>query len=360
MSLTLNELMKKAEKKGIKNSAKSSVTPIKEFISPWEQESVLFNNKNQVDKPGLITTSIDLVYKPDQSTGFINQVENQVDKPQSLNLVYEPSLMTLDKLRGNPLRVIRFLFLAIDNFDEKITRKIQLAEIMQALEITRDSARTGIKFLTKNNLISTMDYQAGLNGWTRYKFQNHIFNEIWSINQVHGSGLKSGLSNSNNSNTTTIGDGWEKVDITPLEDNGLTKNSLLQLKNSNTPEIVQESINHFAFSLQFNERVKSYKDPISALIKILKRGEAWVDPNYISPQERAVNQILEAKKLEQAKLQQVEKELFEIEFLAWRNNLTEMEKNQLMPAGLRMPQDVALSLHFKEKFWPEIKKKLQI
>lgn len=331
-------------------SEKQIEQPASKTSRPWRSV------ENQVHRPGLETRFIDQVDKPDQSITSIDQVKNQVDQPKPTNQVYKPSSMTLENLRGNPLRVIRFLFSAIDNFNEKITRKIQLVEIMQALEITRDSARTGLKFLNKSNLISTVDYFAGLNGWTRYRMQDEIFNEIWSINQVHKSDSKPGLISSNNNKITTMaGDGWENVDISPLEDRGLTKNSLLQLKNLNTPEITQESIYHFAFSLEFNEKIKAYKDPISALIVTLKRGEAWIDPNYISPRERAQRALLEARKREQERMQQLEKEQFDLEFSAWESSLPADERKQIAPDKAESFANAKLRAYFNENIWPAIK-----
>lgn len=311
---------------------------------------------DQVHKPGLETRLIDQVDKPDSSTKSINQVLNLVDKPGFKKQVYRPGLMSLEKLRGNPLRVIRFLYSSIENFDEKVTRKIQLIEVMQVLELTRDSARTGIKFLTKNNLIITVDYLNGLYGWTRYKITDSIFNEIWSIDQVHKPGVKPGLLDSNsNKNIITIGEGWDEIDFSSLEPIGFRKNHLLQIKKFTTPAITQESVNHFAFALENNEKVRKYETPLNVLITVLKRGEAWVEVNYESPLERAQRLQLERRRAEQNRFQKREEELRNLEFNHWEKSLDEDQKRRISPRGFIGEMKV----YFYENVWPEIKKNLE-
>ena len=56
-----------------------------------------------------------------------------------------------------------------------------------------------------------------------------------------------------------------------LEPQGFKKAHLLQLKNVNIPEVVQESINHFAFALQHNEKVKTYQTPLNVFMSVLKK-----------------------------------------------------------------------------------------
>jgi len=87
-------------------------------------------------------------------------------------------MLKLQNLRGNPLRVIRFLYSSIEDIGNGITKKIQLSEIIKTLNITRDSARTAIKFLNKNNLIRRFDYFPGLGGWTRYELSSLIYREL--------------------------------------------------------------------------------------------------------------------------------------------------------------------------------------
>ena len=49
---------------------------------------------------------------------------------------------------------------------------------------------------------------------------------------------------------------WKKINFEPLIEIGFSQTQLKQLatQNLNTPEIVQESINHFAFGLKNNEK----------------------------------------------------------------------------------------------------------
>lgn len=161
--------------------------------------------------------------------------------------------------------------------------------------------------------------------------------------------------NNSNKNIITIGEGWDEVDFSSLEPIGFRKNHLLQIKKFTTPEITQESVNHFAFALENNEKVRKYETPLNVLITVLKRGEAWVEGNYESPLERAQRLQLERRRAEQNRVQKREEELRNLEFNEWEKNLDEDQKRKISPRGFVGD----MKNHFYENVWPEIKKNLE-
>ena len=100
------------------------------------------------------------------------------------------------------------------------------------------------------------------------------------------------------------------------------------------PEIVQDSINRFAYSLDHNEKVKIYNDPLNVLIGVLRKGQRWNEPNYVPPKELALRQILDEKRKLKEQYDAMIKELVDIEFPNWRNKLTEEEIKQIVPADI--------------------------
>ena len=89
---------------------------------------------------------------------------------------------------------------------------------------------------------------------------------------------------------------WLKINIEPLKAIGFSDTQLQQLQNRNTPEIIQESIYHFAYGLEHNEKTKKYKDnALNVLMGVLRKGQAWIEPNYRSPQELALEDLISQK-----------------------------------------------------------------
>jgi hypothetical protein len=133
-------------------------------------------------------------------------------------------------------------------------------------------------------------------------------------------------------------------------------------KNSNTPDVVQASIDHFAFGLEHSEKTKSYPAPLNVIMGVLRKGGCWVEPDYESEQERALKALVEGKKKEKERQQQLIKELVEMEYPDWVKKLTEDEKQKIVPEnisklGLESPVTAALRSYFVEQvLMPRFKK----
>ena len=319
--------------------------------------------------------SINRVHQSDSSTGFINRIDQHEDKKGFINRVSNPLNLTLENLRGNPLKIIQYLFAIATYEGECTTRKVTLSELMQALEISRDSARTGLRFLLKNNLLVRINFQPGKTGWSQYSIKKSLFLEITdaqkkgSINPILIASqyrTEKGSNSSSNIITTTIETidplSWEDVDVEPVAEIGFSVKHLLQLKQKNSPQVVQESINHFAFGLEFNNNTMKYKDPVNVLMGVLRKGGAWIEPNYKSSQEIAQERLLEQKRAEHARLAKMHEELLKMEFDEWLLTIDDKKKSDLvkdrpgmtsLPTGLR---EKTLRGYLWEYFKNEIKK----
>ena len=235
--------------------------------------------------------------------------------------------------------------------------------MMLNINISKDSARTALRFLLKQKFIERIEFQPGSLGWSRYKLNKDIYEDL-ERGLLKGSITPFGIKENRMSESTHLTadnyiDPWDEIDFCNLEFIGFNKNHLLQVKNRTTPEVVQESINHFAYSLQHNKKTKEYPNPIATLIAVLKRGEAWIEPNYQSPQEMAQLKILEAKKAELERKKAIEEDLYKIAFEEWQQNLSKEERYSLAPdnrkRGDPTPPHAKLSIYFKENIWPEKK-----
>lgn len=113
--------------------------------------------------------------KLNPSTLSTNHVDSQKG---SIKGVYRPLNLFLEDLRGNPLKITQYLFQLSKHTATRITEKVTLSEIMSTLVISKDSARTGLRFLLRNKLVERTDFRAGKGGWSKYKLKNELFNEL--------------------------------------------------------------------------------------------------------------------------------------------------------------------------------------
>lgn len=302
---------------------------------------------------------IDYIHKP-LSTQLISNI-NGTSKG-SINPVYKPNLCFED-LRSNPLQIFRYLFeLAQRASDDYKTPRVKIGDMMLNFNMSKDSARTALRFLLKQKFIERIEFQAGSMGWSKYQLNADICKELerglskGSISPFNESRESGG----NHLSINSFNDPWDEVDFGSLESIGFNKNHLLQIKNKTTPEIAQESINHFAFGLQYSKKTKEYTNPIATLISVLKRGEAWVEPNYQSPQEIAQLKFLEMKKAELERKKSLEEELYKVAFEEWQQTLSVEDREALAPdarkRGDMTPPLVKLSTYFRENIWPEKKR----
>lgn len=91
---------------------------------------------------------------------------------------HEDNTISFDKLRKNPLKLINFFYDQVDIEQERITKKITLMDIVNALDITRDSARTAIKFLLKNSVIERVSFKSGKEGGAIYSISTIVYQDI--------------------------------------------------------------------------------------------------------------------------------------------------------------------------------------
>ncbi len=303
------------------------------------------------------------------SKGSINHVHKPLytevippdfnDLKGSINRVYKPSLCFED-LRSNPLRLFRYLFeLAQRAGDDYKTPRVKIGDMMLKFEMSKDSARTALRFLLKQKFIERIEFQAGSMGWSRYKLNADVYKELergllkGSIGPFNESPRKRG----GNLSADGFGDAWEEVDFSGLESIGFNKRHFLQLKNKTSPEVVQESINHFIYGLAHNKKTQAYPNPLATLMSVLKRGEFWVESNYQSAQELAKAKLLEIKKAELERTKVIEEELYKVAFDEWQQNLNKEDRESLAPdtrkRGDMTPPLVKLSAYFRENIWPE-------
>lgn len=160
-------------------------------------------------------------------------------------------------------------------------------------------------------------------------------------------GIKSLYSSSIINNTTTTKEGmipkliskalpkeWEEIIFDPIKEVGFSRTQILQLFEAGQcfAEGVQQSINYFAFDLEYNDLGKKYPDPLNVFMGTLRKGKLWSRPkNYESSQDRALRELLENKKAEAENRKKQITELFELHFTEWYGKQTDGFLRTLLP-----------------------------
>ena len=94
-----------------------------------------------------------------------------------------------------------------------------------------------------------------------------------------------------------------------------------------TLEQVQESIEHFAFDLEHNDKAKTFKfSPVDVFMGMMRKGAYYNAPaNYEAREARNKRLYLEDKKRKEEVKLKLESELKEVEWKEWSEKLTDQE-----------------------------------
>lgn len=279
------------------------------------------------------------------------------------------SQIGFSELVGIQQKIVLALFKSCTLTGQNLTQKITLDYLASTANVNKKSLKTTMNRLKRKGVIIVAEYKDGRGGWTKYNLANNVYEDIvksgaWEQGNgkqtVYKGHTEEGTeavttgsySSSSNIKTTTtdLDDAWKNIDCTPLEDIGFCTEHLKQLMGRNTAEIVQQSIHHFAFYLETHQP----GDPLKLFMGVLRKGQAWIETKYQSPQERALKAVLEAKREEQERVEKMEAELLEFNFSDWVSKLTEEQQRAIVnPVSLNLApaRKAELKKHFIENIY---------
>lgn len=392
MPLNLNDLIKKAESKGIKPNAQKLLPTLPSLLRPWQHDSVLFapsedrpkenrqqsgnkvtTNRQQTDNK--VTTNWQQKDTSKQETG--NKVATQPTTQVTTNWQQSDNKLTtkhaFSSLVGLQRSIIIFLYNECKNTRSKTTKNLTLEHFSNALKTSKRCIKTTTQRLEAKNLVQRVEYKNGRGGWTKYGVTDTLYQELLQYEtdnklatnwQQTGNKVvtqpttqpttsppsSSGNINNDNKTTTTSDEGekskdqlvseeWQNLDIEPLSNFGFTKTHLLQIATQSklTIQAVQDSVYAFAFDLKENDKAKSIKgDTINFFMGILRNGKPYAPPsNYESPQDKAMRIYLERMREIEKKRVEAEKEVFTLEFNNWFRSLSDEQKRNFLPEAFR-------------------------
>lgn len=331
-----------------------------EQISEQNSNEIGNNNKNE------LSPTINPIYEQ-KKPEILHFSSNESDEPRILK--------TLRKTTGHQQKIMMQItahFKSMKNMENTIN--IPVSILSDRIEADKNTIRTSIKRLQKKSILLKSMGERGRHGSTQVIVPNFVMKECLNLfdciplsldevgykNENKNRNTDTTYSSSYNNRTTItdLPDDWKKINLEPLKHIGFSETQLKQILslNINTPEIVQESINHFAYALEANEKYKNHKAPLNVIIGVLRKGQGWFESSYRSPQEIAMEQMIEKKKAERERMKKLEDEAYKLALAEWKETLTTEQLEEIAPAkkqiGDIMPKDIRLSAYFREKVWP--------
>ena len=125
---------------------------------------------------------------------------------------------------------------------------------------------------------------------------------------------------------------WKNINYHLLDEIHLKPHHITDLYKLDvlSPEVIQESIEHFAYGIKHNsDNYKKYTDPLKVFYGSLRKGKPWTESTYKSTKQIATEDLIRRREVEKKKIaseicklvEGVEKERYE----RWYNGLTEQE-----------------------------------
>ena len=278
-------------------------------------------------------------------------------------------LKNISNLTGIQARVFYYVLELCNLNQTNNTKNFTTKDLSQYVQCSPDTAKVSLKRLLNKGIIIRNKGKTARGGYLNISLTDEIkaagnlfLNKDVSqptiarnINFIGEQLGNNSIHSSSNINTTTkktkpLPEEWQSLDFEDLRSIGFTVTQLKQLIDKNEPELVQESIYHFAFGYQKNPN--KYPHPLNVLMGVLRKGQGWSEPGYISPKEKAQQELLERKKAELARLDKMAAELFDVEYSSWEKSKTKEELDALVPADMRKREgfrQATLRNYFKEQ-----------
>lgn len=370
MPLNLNDLMKKAKDKGIVHDT-PTLPSSSELLRPWQHDSILFTenkpdtnstqtqykeNTNSTQKldTNLTQTKHNEEIKNTNSTQTGHKLDTKPNT-QEIQTRHKPftnltQTIHISTLVGIQKDILLFIFEECKKNPSYISKPLSIDYIANGINKSNGSIKTSIVRLCDKGFLRVNSYKNGRSGWSQYEIPIHIYQDLIQIETEHklntnqiqtkhkidtqpdtelntSFSSSSKLNNINKTTTTEIPEEWQ-FDLKEYAGFGFGRTQLLQLINLSfeVPKInaaqVEQSLVEFKYSLEVNE-INTTKPPIYLLMSILRSGESYSSPRYLSQQQ--------AEMAEMAKqIRELQKKNTEDRFTIWLANISEADEALLI------------------------------
>jgi hypothetical protein len=187
MALNLNDLLKKAEKKGIVQQNNSS-RPL--FLRSWQQESILYSSEDGKLEPNLSQSEAKLgtELEPNLSQSNRKLEPNLSQSEAKLGTELEPNLSqkaaktdqktSFSSLVGLQRKIVLFIHEICKTILKQQTNPISIEFIAAQCQSPKSAVRKAIQRLEQKKIILRVAFKNGRGGWTQYQLSDQISQEI--------------------------------------------------------------------------------------------------------------------------------------------------------------------------------------
>jgi len=249
---------------------------------------------------------------------------------------------------GKELKLLLFLHQLCVNNCSLTTAEVATKNLNGLLGINSNRLRNLVLRLSKKKLIKVVIQNCSKEGAYRiFEFPKKIYDKllckVTSINPnnqpaqalattLAGSNVCSSI---NNITTTYLPEEFQQIDYASLKKIGFDESHLIQIYRelskkpeiSLSAEVIQNSINSFAFDLKHNDVASTFKNsPAVVLTSLLKKGQPYsskTPEKVLTPREEAMQEYLSAQQKKNIKLLELEEKTKKITLQEWLNMLPE-------------------------------------
>jgi hypothetical protein len=289
---------------------------------------------------------------------------------------------TFSSLVGLQKKLVVLIYNECKAARSKTTKNLSVEYISSVLKVPRGSIKTTIKRIEDKGFISRVSSKIGRGGCTSYLVPDFLFQELLQHETEHKldtNRTQTGHKPDTELNTTLpvvssyllntnygskdIPDSWKGMELTSLESIGFDFSHLVQIHRAYekspgialSPELIQSSIDAFAFDLKNNDIEKKFKSSAATvLLSLLKKGHPYnsITPDKcISPVQDALNKHNQMLLVQRAKEQQLLQQIKDTEFSVWIEELPEEELLLLCP-------EKEVPLKDSEKLFKTVRKRM--
>lgn len=376
MSLRLSDLIKKTETKGI-SVGKLSV------VKPWHSESIQLSHEAEHEtrselqsEPIRTNTTVTPSFR--EAVTKTLQVEESLQKAAPVNAsdTIEALVLLIKQLRGIQFKIFSYVVNSCTKNNSLESEKLYTPEIAEIIGCSHNSVKTSIQRLIDKGLLIRKKGKTSSGGFTLLSVAREVYMTArniksfnvsveapWILQEWPGNYHTHHASETSHTSVDIkLPKEWQDIDIEPLAKIGFSLQHILMLYQAEkvSPEIVQESINAYAWGIENNaEAYKKYKNHLTVLLGVLKKGGSWIESAYESPQDIAFKNMIALRRQQKDKQDKMIDELVEVEFPQWRALLDKTQINTIIPPGIGISSysiEPLLKSHFKrEVLIPKLK-----
>jgi len=323
MPLNLNDLLKKAEKKGIVQQNTSS-SPA-QLLRPWQQESVLYASDDKKLETIPAAEEINLRQIQDKLKTNLRQtkdkLKSQLETELETKIGRENLRHTWDKLKTSKLlakvcglqrNILLFIYDECQSVLDSETAPLAIEYVSNAVKSTISSVRKTIQRMIVKNILIRADHKDGRGGWTIYRLPEDIYQEINNLKSKNKletnkrqtedkvktqlrTELETSAPSSSSSNliktttTSELADEWN-FDITSYARFGFTTSQIKQLVSLGVISAtdVEQSLIEFSHDFDNNALPPIKTTKINFLMGLLRAGHTYVSEGFKNEQEAMI------------------------------------------------------------------------